>query len=456
MKSAILATLMLLAAGAAAGGEGPLELTVYNNDLALVKELRSIELERGVQEFSFTGVPERLLPQTVHFLSATDPEGTAVLEQNYRYDLLSRASLLERYRGKEVRALVDGEWRTVRLLAHGTPASESQALGRILEVDGQIHIEGFILPELPEGLLLEPTLVWLLDARRGGMHDVELSYLTEGLSWRADYVAVVDQQNTLDLTGWVTLNNRSGMDYLDARLKLVAGDVHRVRPRDIHIRGGREVMAMAAPGKGGFVEEEFFEYHLYSLGRPTSVLDNEQKQVELLHEAGVKAERRYLFESPLYQEDRQPRAISVVMEFSNEEGEGPGIPLPKGTVRVYQADQSGQLQFAGEDLIPHTPEGERVRLKLGEAFDLRGERVQTRFDQKMGRKLVERDFKITLRNHKDEAVEVDVIEQTPAYQEWSVRNASHSYEKLTSRQLLFRVEVPAKGETVLTYTLRTR
>jgi hypothetical protein len=451
------AIVSLLCSAGIALGEEAMELTVYNTDLALVKETRSIELAKGVQEYSFTGVPERLLPATVHFRSLTDPAGTQVLEQNYRYDLLDRASLLERYRGKEVRALIDGEWKTVRLLAHGTPASEGEALGRILDVNGEIYIEGFILPALPEGLLLEPTLVWLLDAGKAGKHQAELSYLTEGVSWRCDYVAVVDQSNRLDLTGWVTLTNNSGMDYKDARLKLVAGDVHRVQPPMVAMAKGRMEMDTFAQGAApGFAEEEFFEYHLYTLGRPTSVLDKEQKQVELLREAGIKATRRYVFESQIYQEDRQARAVAVAMEFMNKKGEGPGIPLPKGTVRVYQADQGGQLQFAGEDELPHTPEGEQVRLRLGDTFDLRGERAQLRIDQDRTSKIVERDFQITLRNHKDEAVEVDVIEHPPAYQEWSVRQASHDYERVTSSLLRFRVKVPADGETVITYTLRTK
>ena len=448
----ILALALCLTA-TAAGAETAMELTVYNNDLALVKELRSIELARGVQEFTFTGVPERLLPETVHFRSLRDPEGTQVLEQNFRYDLLDRNSLLDRYLGQQVRALVDGQWRDVRLLAAGNP-TESQPLGRILEIDGAIHIEGFVLPALPEGLLIEPSLVWLLDADQAGKHDVELSYLSEGISWRADYVAVVGQNDALDLTGWVTLDNRSGKSYADARLKLVAGDVNRVPRPSPRMAKGMETMALAARDAGGFAEEQFFEYHLYTLGRSTTVLDKEQKQVELLRAAGVKAARKYVFRSDSWQEDGEPRAVAVAMEFANEKGSGAGMPLPRGTVRVYQADAGGQLQFAGEDEIQHTPEGERVRLKLGDAFDIRGERIQTAIDQR-GNKIVSRSFQITLRNHKDAAISVDVIEDVPAWQEWSVREATHKYEKRSSRQLVFTVAVPAKGETVVKYTLVT-
>ncbi len=455
MKRLLIVTTMLALAAVNVAAEG-LELTVYNSDLALVKESRELRLVRGVQEYPFTGVPQRLMPATVHFVSLTDPDGTKVLEQNYRYDLLDRGSLLERYRGQMVRSLVDGEWKEVRLLAHGSPATDSTPIGRILEIDGEIHIEGFILPELPEGLLLKPTLVWLLDAEHAGRHDVELSYLTGGIGWQADYVAVIGEGDNLDLTGWVTLTNNSGMSYENARLKLVAGDVNRVRQEMYRGRGkGVPVATMAMDSSVGFKEEQFFEYHLYTLGRPTTVLDNEQKQVELLRHAGIDAERKYVFRSSTWQQDEQPRAIAVIMEFANDKGKGPGIPLPKGVVRVYQADKGGQLQFAGEDRIPHTPEGERVRLKLGEAFDIRGERIQTRIDQTRGRAPIEQDFQITLRNHKDESVTIDVIEEMPGYREWRVRGASHDYERLSSSKLLFAVDVPAKGEAVITYTLRT-
>lgn len=455
MKRLLTLATLLIATNSVAVAEATIELTVYNNDLALVKELRAIELGRGIQEYAFSGVPTRLLPATVHFQSLRDPAGTRVLEQNYRYDLLNRASLLERYRGQTVKSLVDGQWQSVRLLAHGNPATDSQPIGRILEIDGEIHIEGFILPELPEGLLLEPSLVWLLDSRQAGRHEVELSYLTGGLSWQADYVAVIGEKDALDLTGWVTLNNRSGMSYENARLKLVAGDVNRVRDMsEFAVRGGRDrAMAMAAPSKG-FQEEAFFEYHLYTLGRSTTVLDNEQKQVELLQADGVEAERKYVFRSGLWQEDSEPRAIAVMMEFANEKKAGAGMPLPAGVVRVYQSDQGGQLQFAGEDRIAHTPEGERVRLKLGDAFDIRGERTQTN-TERSGREIVARSFSIVLRNHKDTDIEVDVIEDTPGWQEWKVRGASHKHEKRSARQLVFTVAVPAKGSVTVTYTLRT-
>ena len=433
-----------------------LEVTVYNNGVGLVKEIRMLQLERGVHELAYPGVPERLQPETVHFLSLRDPDGTRVLEQNYRYDLLNRESLLERYRGQDVQAWVDGDWRTVRLLAHGSPPSQTTPIGRILEVDGKIHIEGFILPALPEGLLLEPSLVWLIDAEKSGEHEVELSYITEGLSWQADYVAVIDSEDMLDLTAWVTLDNRSGRAYQDARLKLVAGDVKRVSSEQFN-RGGRGekmYMAMDAMPSNGFAEETVFEYHLYTLGRPTTVLHREKTQIELFAETGTEATRRYLFGSWYQHDDAEPRALDVSLEFMNSQDKGPGVPLPKGIVRVYMEDGSGQLQFAGEDRIPHTPEDEEVRLKVGETFDLRGEHHVLRVDRKYKGRVQELDIEITLRNHKAEAVTMTTVENIPRSNEWKLLAHSHDYERLSNGKLQFEVKVPAKGETKINYTIR--
>lgn len=445
-------SLIILAALGASAEE--LEITVYNNGVGLVKELRVLELQAGLHELAYPGVPERLQPETVHFVSRRDPEGTRVLEQNYRYDLLNRESLLERYRGEEVLAWIDGDWKAVRLLAHGSPPSESTPIGRILEVDGKIHIEGFILPELPEGLLLEPSLVWLIDAEKAGDHEVELSYITEGLGWQADYVAVIDAENRLDLTSWVTLDNRSGRDYENARLKLVAGEVKRERGAPMVMGRMDKSMAFSQSAEAGFAEEEFFEYHLYTLGRPTTVLDREQKQIELFAETGTRAERRYLFESWYQQDDGEPRALDVSVEFDNSEEDGPGVPLPKGIVHVYMEDASGQLQFAGEDAITHTPVDERVRLKVGETFDLRGEHRVARMDRRHQGRVFEMDVEIALRNHKDEDVRIFAVESIPRYSEWELLSASHEHEKLSNGRLQFVVDVPADGETTIRYSIR--
>jgi len=454
MNKVMLLSLVLSTASASWAGE--LEVTVYNNGVGLVKEIRQLPIQRGLHELAYPGVAERLQPETVHFLDLDDPKGTAVLEQNFRYDLLNRESLLERYRGKEVKALVDGRWKTVRLLAAGSPPSQSTPIGRILDVDGEIHIEGFILPALPEGLLLKPSLVWLIDAGKGGDHDVELSYLTEGLSWQADYVAVVDSKDMLDLTAWVTLDNRSGRDYENARLKLVAGTVKRVGPGPVgHTKYSMDSVGIEreAP-QAGFSQEDFFEYHLYSLGRRTTILDREKKQVELFDKSGTRAARRYLFESWYRAEDPDPRALDVSLEFENSKKKGPGVPLPKGVVRVYMEDEAGQLQFAGEDAIAHTPEDEKVRLKIGQAFDLRGEHQVLRVDRKKKGRVREMDVEITLRNHKKKAVTMTAVEDIPGGSQWKLLAHSHDFERLSNGKLQFEVEVPAKGETRIDYTIR--
>ncbi|MCP4571344.1 MAG: DUF4139 domain-containing protein [bacterium] len=448
MKTLITIACVLVCAVTAVGQS--LELTVYNSDLALVKEVRTIDLRSGVQEFPYAGVPKALIPESVRFRSLRDPDGTSVLEQNYRYDLLDRASLLERYKGKEVLAKVGDSWKTVRLLAHGNP-TDDEPLGRILQVGGEIHIEGFILPELPEGLLLEPSLVWLLDADKGGEHQVELTYLTDSIGWRADYVAVVDDDNALDLTGWVTLNNRSGMDYENANLKLVAGDVNRVR-QAFEVRGAEYMVdAPMAAKSAGFQEESFFEYHLYGLDRPTTVLDNEQKQVELLHADRIEAERVYTFRARTNQTDHTPRSVGVTLEFMNSEGAGAGMALPQGIVRVYQADSGGQLQFAGEDRLVHTPIDEEVKLRLGEAFDIRGEH-ESRKLVKLSERSWRQQAEFELRNHKEQDIVVEAIIQVVA-REWSVDRASQDHEQRGRNELVFQVKVPARGETKVSYTV---
>ena len=445
MRTLILALLIF-----ASSSIGELELTVYNKNLALVKESRVLEIEKGVSEVSLPGVPARILPETVHFHS---PSGELrVLEQNFRYDLLHRESLLERYRGKEVRALIEGKWETVRLLAHGSPSNTGSPLGRILEVNGEIHVEDLILPELPEGLLLEPSLLCLLESRRGGKHDIELSYLSEGLEWKADYVAVVSPENRIDLQGWVTLNNQSGRDYLDAGLKLVAGDVNRVQSR-IYPRGEKLAIGFDA-SRHGFSEESFFEYHLYTLGRRTNLLDREQKQVELLESRDIPGERDYLLRSNYGQMDTEARSLDVTLSFPNRKGEGPGLPLPGGIVRVYQEDRSGQLQFAGEDRISHTPEGESIRLKVGQSFDLRGEHRVLETDRQLRGKIIVSTIQILLRNHKDEKVTMTVLEGMPGWKEWKILSTSHEGEKESANTWKYEVEVPAKGEVVIDYRLR--
>ncbi|MGH7409062.1 MAG: DUF4139 domain-containing protein, partial [Candidatus Methylomirabilales bacterium] len=438
-------------------------LTVYNGNLGLVKDLRELSLPPGVHAVQFMDVAAQINPTTVHLKSLTDPATLRILEQNYEYDLLNPHKLLDKYVGKVVK-LVDhrigtGEEILVDALLLSTNG------GPIFQIDGQIHLQHHgrvILPALPADLIARPTLVWLLENGRNGRHRVEASYLTGGLTWRADYVLVLDPKEAGgDLTGWVTLDNRSGATYREATLKLVAGDIHRA-PEASRLR---EVMAKAADAptaeaaRREFVEQGFFEYHLYTLQGRTTVKQNQTKQLNLLQATGIPLTKHLIY----YGADQYYRnaygvpisnqKVGVYLEVNNTKAHRLGLPIPKGVLRVYKADGEGSLQFVGEDTVPHTPKDERVKIKMGEAFDLVAERVQRDF-RKLAPGLYEVEWEVALRNHKEEPVTVTVIEPVPG--DWQVLAASHSAEKIEAHTLRFQVPVAKGGTAKLNYRVRIR
>jgi hypothetical protein len=442
-----------------------IELTVYNQNLGLVIEHRPLDLVEGLNEVQFTDVASQIDPTSVHFRSLTDPDGTVVLEQNYEYDLVNTAKLLTKYVDQEITILTsDGMAYTGTLL--------SGAADVILEApDGQItvvkldRVQDFSFPALPEGLISQPTLVWLVEAGQPGRHDTEVAYLTEGLNWRADYILVLGEDDrSLDLTGWVTVDNRSGATYEEAKLKLVAGDIHRVE--DIG-RVVEKVAYEAMPTPAPFVEERaFFEYHLYEVQRPVTVKDNQTKQVEFASATGVSVEKffvydgapgrfyGYVVDDPGYGTFTDKK-VAVVLEFVNSEDEGLGIALPKGKVRVYKKDVDGSQLLVGEDSIDHTPRDEVIRLSVGNAFDIVGERVQDNFER-LGKQAVEETFTITLRNHKEEDVEVRVVERLYRWSDWEIVLETAEHTKIDAQTVEWRLGVPADGEASVTYTVRYR
>ena len=438
-------------------------LTVYNGNLGLVKDLREITLPPGVHAVQFMDVAAQINPTTVHLKSLTDPATLRILEQNYEYDLLNPQKLLDKYVGRMVK-LVDrrvgtGEEMLVDALLLSTNG------GPVFQIDGQIHLHHpgrIILPTLPADLIARPTLVWLLENGRNGRQRVEASYLTGGLNWRADYVLVLDPKEAGgDLTGWVTLDNRSGATYRDATLKLVAGDIHRAQ------EGSRlrEAMAKAADAptaeaaRREFVEQGFFEYHLYTLQGRTTVKQNQTKQLNLLQATGIPLTKHLIY----YGADQYYRnaygvpisnqKVGVYLELQNTKAHRLGLPIPKGILRVYKADGEGSLQFVGEDTVPHTPKDERVKIKMGEAFDLVAERVQRDF-RKIASHLYEVEWEVALRNHKEEPVTITVIEPVPG--DWQVLAASHPAEKIEAHTLRFQVPVAKGGTAKLTYRVRIR
>jgi hypothetical protein len=432
-------------------------VTIYNGNLGLVKDLREARLPAGVNEVQFMDVAALIDPTTVHLKSLTDAVGLKILEQNYEYDLLTSQKLMEKYVGRKVRLYQsDGAFHEATLLSTNGP---------VFEINGQIHMGHYgrlVLPSLPENLVSKPTLVWLLRNQTARPQRVEASYLTGGITWKADYVLVLNAADTLsDLTGWVTIDNKSGATYGNAALKLVAGDVNRAQDR---LRDGRalEMAAKAASPAAAsrdFVSEGFFEYHLYTLDGRTTIKDNQTKQLSLLaaSEVPITKELIYYGAQDYYRNSYgvpvSNQKVGVYLEVKNSKDNRLGLPLPKGKIRVYKADGSGSQQFIGEDWIDHTPKDERVKIKMGNAFDLVGERTQKEF-KKIGWNLYEVEWEISLRNHKNAAQTVTVIEPVPG--DWQVLTSSHQYEKIQAHTLKYQIPVPKDGATKLAYRVRIR
>lgn len=456
-------------------------LTIYNQNFAVVRENRQITLREGVNFLRYEDVAAQIDPTSISFKSLTAPNAVAVREQNYQYDLLNPTSILNKSVGKTVRfkqvhpdgkveilegTLLNPPTAVVGQTDAGRGGTVYQGLvlrlrdGRlVLNPVGQIE-----LSELPEGLVSRPSLLWKLEVDRAGAHSTQVSYLANAITWKADYVAVVNKdENMVDLTGWVTLDNRSGATYTNAQLQLMAGDVRRVQ--EAPGRGGLGLEAMKArPAAPQFEEEAFFEYHLYTLQGTTTVRDNETKQMTLLSAADVKVTRKLVLDAgrrwwiqgvrgPGVGGDTQNVKLNIVVEIRNSKENNMGMPLPKGKVRLYKADDRGNLQFLGEDLIDHTPKDELVRLYVGDAFDVVGERKRTEYKQ-ISDRVIEESYEITVRNHKETDAAVWIVEHF--WGDWEVLRSSHKFNKLDARTIEFPVTVERDGEVKVTYTVRTR
>lgn len=449
-----------------------LEVTVYNSNLGLIKENRPFSLKSGVNSVQVVDVAAQIDPTSVHFKSLTAPDAVTVLEQDFRYDLISQEKILQRYLGREIELQRYGRDGDKKELIRGTLLSS--AGGKVMKVGDKLVLNPqgeAILPELPEGLLTKPTLMWLLNARKGGEHQGEISYLTGGMSWNADYVLVVDKDDAkADLNAWVTVSNNSGATYKDARLKLVAGDVHRApAPQLGRGRMNYAAKSMAMEADGGMTEKSFFEYHMYSLGRLTTLAENSSKQVEMASAAGVPVRKLFTYDGvqgvqwnyfgdAAYWDPNYGLAsgkkIAVHFEFDNKKTEGLGIPLPKGRVRVYKKDHDGSLQLAGEDAIDHTPKDEKVRVKMGESFDLVGERKRVDYKSDLKGRRFEETFEIRVRNHKESDAAVTIVEHLYRWTNWKVADASAKWTKRDAQTIEFPVTVKKDGEAVVTYTVK--
>jgi len=432
-------------------------ITVYNGNLGLVKDVREVRLDAGLIETHFMDVAAQIDPTSVLLRSLTDPTGLKILEQNYEYDLLSSEKLMEKYVGRKVRLYQsNGTFQEATLLS---------TRGPVYDINGQIHMGHFgsvVLPALPENLVSKPTLAWLLRNPRPAPQRVEASYLTAGISWKSDYVMLINAADSrADLTGWVTINNQSGATYRDAALKLVAGDINRAASRDDSRRAMEMAAKAASPAVADreFKSEGFFEYHLYTLDGRTTIKESQTKQLTLLSAADFPVEKRFIYYGAASYHRTQygvpisNQKVGVYLDIRNTKENRLGIPLPKGKVRVYKADTSGSQQLIGEDWIDHTPKDERVRIKMGEAFDVVGERVQKDW-KKIGSNLYEIEWEITLRNHKKEAVTVELIEPMPG--DWEILRSTQPHEKLEAFTARWKIPVPKEGAATLGYRTRVR
>jgi hypothetical protein len=436
------------------------EVTVYNHNLALVKDTRKVSLPDGEGELRFMDVASAILPVTVRVQSLGAADRFKVLEQNYEYDLMDRNKLLDKFVGKTIRLIERKPFQDRSDVVEAVLLSNNNNQP-VYQINGEIHLGHpgiHILPGLPDNLIARPTLMWLYANNGARTHDLEISYLTEGLDWKADYVLVVDQKDEQgDLAGWVTINNQSGASYRGATLKLVAGDVNRVQEQSVMRHKARAAL-MDASEAVAFSQEAFFEYHIYDLQRPTTIKDRQTKQISLLESSGVKLEKIYEVygQAGYYQREyrsRDPKqTVEVRVGFKNSEANRLGMPLPGGVVRFYKRDSKSQLQFIGEDRIKHTPRDEQVSLKVGDAFDVVAERRQTDFRQ-ITRHLSESAWEIKLRNRKEEDITVRLVEPMPSAN-WSMTQHSHDFVKKDAFTVYFDVRVPKDEEVAVSYRVQ--
>jgi hypothetical protein len=484
------------------------QITVYNQNFALVRETRTVDLKKGDNFVKVEDIAAWIDPTSVHFVSRTAPNSVVIREQNYQYDLLNPVSIVNKSVGKKValRHVLQDRVETISgtllnpatmavpqtgtdqprrsyyggqtfagsgISSYGAPMSLTPSVLAI-ETDQGIIVNPqgeLVIAEKPEGLISKPVLNWKLACTKGGKHETELSYITSQVNWQADYVAVANKDDTnVDLSGWVTLENHAGCPFQNAGLQLMAGDVRRIQPQEP--RGEYMYAGMAAAPSSGpgpqFREQPFFEYHLYSLEGKTTVANNETKQLSLLTADEVPVKKVYLYDalrqwwsswlSGRYggrpgegRDTSAQKKVNVMLELKNSKENHLGMPLPKGRVRVYKADDQRRLQFIGEDQIDHTPRDEKVRLWVGDAFDIVAEHKRTNYTV-IATDVTEEEFQVSLRNHKDNDITVTVVEYVPG--DWEVLQKTHEFTKKDAHTIEFDVPVPKDKEAKLTYRVR--
>ncbi len=434
------------------------KLTIYNNDLALVKDIRKVDIPAGSGELRFMDVASSIMPETVHARSLNNPDEFAVIEQNYEYDLIDANKLLDKFVGKKIKII---NWNDFQDRIEEVEAELlSNNDGQVFKINNEIFLgrPGYkVLPEIPENLISKPTLTWLYESGVETGHELEVYYLARKLSWHADYVVVLNDTDELaDLSGWVTLNNQSGASYKNAGLKLVAGKVNvaDARPGGLERRSAYKALAMDS---AMFKEQSFSDYHVYNLRRKTTVKNNQTKQISFIELSDIEIKREYVVngDKTYFTRRHSGRSnklpVEIYIKFSNSIENNMGAPLPAGVMRVYKNDKDKSLQFVGEDRIDHSPKDEDVNLKLGEAFDITAEKKQIDYKE-ISSKMRESEWEVRLRNHKESDVVVSVIERLSG--NWEVISNSHKFEKIDAFTLKFDVKAPKDKEVVVKYRLR--
>ncbi len=467
-------------------------LTVYNQQFAVVRETIALDLKQGLNQIQFTGTTAQLEPESVMLRDPSGQRMLRILEQNYRADPVSLEALMKRYEGQtidfEVRngdhvetvsgkivraeAVIPAEW-----FNQPSPYRPQQPVAEqpIIEVAGKLRfgLPGTpLFPGLGLGMILQPTLDWTIETDRAGPVNAELAYVTGGFNWNADYNFVQGDANALDIIGWVTLENRSGKEFENAHVKLMAGDVNKLQPQNgARVRLGGAVAGLAMQEMSGpqVVEKTFDEYHLYTLQRPVTIHGSESKQVEFVRANGVKAEILYVYDGAKIDSSRYQawqaeairqdasygtvsnRKVWVMREFLNSDANHLGMPLPKGRIRFYRRDTDGRLEFTGEDVTDHTPKDEKIRVFTGSAFDLTGERRRTIFHHEGARQMMDEGFEIKVRNHKKEPVEIRVVEHLYRWNTWEITTSSMPYTKTDAQTIEFHVPLQPDEEKTVTY-----
>lgn len=421
-------------------------VTVYNDNLALVREVRTFSLKKGESEVRYRDVAAQIDPTSVFFASLTAPEKVTILEQNYEYDLVNSAKILHKYIDRSITLQLAGETSYSGKLLSAVGGDVILQTDDGLKVISRKSVENLSFPSLPEGFVTRPTLVWKLDCSQPGSHATEIGYLTTGINWHAEYIGVSNHDDSrLELSAWVSIENNSGAAYHDAKLKLVAGDVHRARLEVRRKVFQPQVMEMATR-PDAMQEKAFFEYHLYTLQRPATLANSQIKQISLFSPAHVALRKKYLFRG-----DTGTGKVRVSLAFENSKKDDLGLPLPQGKIRLYKRDDDKSLVFIGEDFVKHTPKDEEVRVSAGNAFDIVGERRQTE-RRSIGKSSWEESWEIKLRNHKEEAIQVVIEEGLNTG--WEILRNSHDYNRKDAQTIEFPVSVAKDAETVVTYTVR--